>query len=154
VSGRQAPPQIVAELLTSAARSGLKLRLRVTGLSMFPAVRPGDVLTIDPVSIQTIRVGEIVLWARGYTLCAHRVVGFDNSRPITQGDALAAPDGPVAPSEVIGRVAGLERKGRVLPSPLLPSRWQRAVSHLLRVSPFFYRALWFLLVRRHRTRWV
>jgi hypothetical protein len=99
-------------LWLSVARSSPNVRLRVQGASMFPAVRPGDVLTIERLGHSTLTLGDILVWTRAGRVIAHRVVAFDHGQPITQGDAVAAPDGAVHKVEIVGKVTRIERLGR------------------------------------------
>jgi hypothetical protein len=98
----------------SLARSG-RLRLRVTGTSMLPALRPGDVLEFQPLAT-IAEPGEIVLYRRGAGLVVHRVLSRTDSGLTTQGDSLAAPDAPVAHVDVLGRVVGLRRANKAVSS--------------------------------------
>ena len=51
------------ELAVEVARTFGRLRLRVTGTSMMPAIQPGDLLSIDRVNLRDTSPGEIVLFA-------------------------------------------------------------------------------------------
>src|SRR5258708_30435290 len=62
------------ELAAQVLRSFGILRLQVTGLSMLPSVRPGDVLFIERRDLREIAAGDIVLFARQGKLVAHRVL--------------------------------------------------------------------------------
>jgi signal peptidase len=126
------------ELAVEVARTFGSLRLRVTGTSMMPAVRPGDLLSIGRVNLRDTSPGEIVLFARGGRLFAHRIVGRGGGSPdphlVTRGDALLDDDPPVVQSELLGRVISIERgRSRVRPRP-----WRdgpnRVLGHLLRSS--------------------
>jgi len=116
----------------SASKLTRAIRLGVTGSSMFPAVRPGDVLTIQPLGGSPVESGQIILWVRAGRLFAHRVIGFKNGRPITQGDTLVAPDGPVAEAEIVGRVTHIERLGRLVK----PGREVSVIARLCRHEIF------------------
>src|SRR4030095_8213006 len=65
-----------------------ELQLRVIGSSMFPSVRPGDVLTIRRCAMSAVESGAIVLFTRDGRLFAHRVVARRNTHLVTRGDAL------------------------------------------------------------------
>jgi signal peptidase len=99
------------ELAAEVVRSFGELRLRVTGSSMLPAVRPGDVLLIRHCSIEEPDLGDVVLFTRQRRLFAHRVVSRSSACLVTQGDAIAAPDPAVSASELLGKVVGVQRRG-------------------------------------------
>jgi hypothetical protein len=93
----------------SLARSG-RLRLRATGASMLPALRPGDEL--DFVSdARAVEAGDIVLWRREGGLVVHRVRARDGDNLLTQGDALRSPDAPLSMAQVLGKLESCRRKG-------------------------------------------
>ena len=127
-------------------------RIRVWGSSMFPSVRPGDVVTIEDGNTPLVP-GDIVLYIREDRLWLHRVVRFECGRPVTRGDALPEADGPLAPGEVLGRVTRIERG----PSGFSPRRkppWaERVVAALCRRSDRFHRLcvfVWALRLKRGR----
>lgn len=107
------------DLLASVVRDAGRASLRVTGLSMLPAIRPGDVLSIERVELSDggadeLRPGQIILYNRNGRLTAHRIVSRSGGYLVTRGDRLPTCDPPVRASEVIGRVAGIKRNGRVV----------------------------------------
>jgi signal peptidase I len=116
-------------LATKALASFGRLDLRVGGTSMLPAIRPGDVVAFQALDAEDVsNPGDIVLFRRGGSLVAHRVVARTRAGLLTQGDSLGAPDPEVAHVDVIGRGVGLKRNGRVLPwsvsrRPAFPLRW-------------------------------
>jgi len=91
----------------------------VRGHSMRPAFRAGDVLVVTPVEAGELRPGNVIVYRRpgGAGEVVHRVVAIregDGGRAlITQGDSWPAPDEPVRPGWVIGRVTGRYRDRRV-----------------------------------------
>jgi len=102
--------RLSAEIL----RSGRALRFRAHGGSMWPLVRDGDVLLVQPVDPAAVRTGDVVLCGnRSGRVVAHRVVRIEDSpdgrRFTVQGDAVAQPDGKFPPAQLYGRVAAIER---------------------------------------------
>jgi signal peptidase len=152
------------ELAVEVARTFGSLRLRVTGTSMMPAVQPGDLLSIDRVDLRDTSPGEIVMFARGGRLFAHRIVDRSGgaSGPyaseayaseayiVTRGDRLLENDPPVFQSELIGRVTSIERAGSQVRSR--PGSWLDGPNRVLgcflrssdRATVFYLRvtALW------------
>lgn len=119
------------------------LHIRVAGSSMFPALRPGDLVTVkrEPTPVCE---GDILLCVREGRLCAHRVIGFQEGMPVTRGDALNVADGPVRDGELVGRVTGIQRGRRFLVPPRRPPVWERAVAALCRRSDALHR--FFMLI--------
>lgn len=118
------------ELSAEAIRSFGELRLRVTGSSMLPAVRPNDVLLIRRCLIEEAGPGDIVLYLRQRRLFAHRVVSRAAAQLLTQGDGMAAADVPVAAHELLGKVMRVMRRGKAVrhePNSTLPARLAAAL---------------------------
>ena len=126
--------ELAGEVLSSSGR----LRLRVTGWSMLPAIFPGDTLVIEPASSESVGKGDIVLFRRDGRLFAHRVSGKSGSASdfqiVTQGDGMANPDPPVSSSQLLGKVSFVVRDGRCLELAHTPRLSMRAVAALVRRS--------------------
>jgi len=103
-------------------------RLDLIGLSMFPALWPGDWLDVE--TIRSLSSGDVVAFvgADGRRL-AHRVVGrCSRSRDyLITGDANVVDDDPVPETAMIGRVLTVRRRmlGRWFIVP--PVFWRRRV---------------------------
>jgi signal peptidase len=80
----------------------------VSGASMAPALKPGDMVILQPVEPEDIRIGDIVRIVRTGTPILHRVIeirGVVGSRVyVTQGDANNVSDQPAREDEIDGRV--------------------------------------------------
>lgn len=145
---------IKLELAAETARKFGKIKIKVTGDSMLPAVWPGDVLTVVRQPLARFRPGDIVLAARPGRLpgtlyfVAHRVVRKDlrrqGPRLITRGDSLPHLDPPIEEHEILGCVTALTRNGRPIDPSLTPAR--RLTAWVLRRSHFSVR----LLLKLHR----
>lgn len=114
------------------------IRLRLRGSSMFPAIRPGDIVTAEN-GHAGVNEGDILLFLRGTSLYAHRVIGFADDRLVTRGDALVAPDCPVSREELCGRIVRIQRLGREFAPPRRPPAYERAIAALCRRSNVFHR---------------
>jgi hypothetical protein len=81
---------------------------------MQPLIRDGDVLLVQPVDASALRVGDTVLFLpEPGRVLVHRVIRVratrEGRRLTVQGDARPRPDGEIAESRVLGRVAAVER---------------------------------------------
>lgn len=111
------------ELAAESLRLAGRLRLRVGGSSMLPAIRSGDILEVQARRACDIRPGSVVLFERGGRLFAHRVVGNGAGALVTRGDALAHADAAIGDAELLGEVITVERNGRArTPSATLLTR--------------------------------
>jgi len=126
------------ELAGEVLRSSGRLRLRVTGLSMLPAIFPGDTLVIEPANSESVGKGDIVLFHRDRRLFVHRVSETSGSardfQIVTQGDGMPNPDPPVSSSQLLGKVSFVVRDGRCLEPARIPGFSMRAVAALVRRS--------------------
>ena len=131
------------ELAAEVLRSSGRLRLRVSGASMLPAVWPGDVLSVSRRSAAQALPGDIILFARQGRLFAHRVVERTIHQGaaywITRGDRLDHHDPQVSSRELLGRITSIQRGHRRIVPRL--SFWGRIASWILRRSEFCTRLL-------------
>ncbi len=139
---------VKCELAGEVLRSFGSLRFAATGWSMLPSVWPGDTLVVDRITPDQVHVGDVVLVGREGRLCAHRVVSMaaDSHNPqwITQGDALPAPDRPVAKNELLGKVSYLIRAGKLIEVPAGLNGVKRLTANIVRRSVPAARALVYL----------
>jgi hypothetical protein len=117
-----------------------KLRLRVTGLSMLPAVWPGDIVTIQRREPSALLPGDIVLVECQGCLRLHRFIATREDRHIiTRGDSLPDDDPPVLPEEVLGILTSIQRRGSVFSPRKRPSRFACLFSGSPRLSAWLIR---------------
>ena len=130
------------ELAAEVLRSSGILRLRVTGWSMLPAVWPGDMLLVESVEPGTTLKGDIVLFGIEGRLFVHRVVkDLGDSRFLTCGDAMCAPDPIIDGNQLLGRVSAIQRNGRCIAPRRRRSVSDRAIAGLVRNSQIAARVL-------------
>jgi signal peptidase I len=108
-------PDFLAQARQLLSRS-LPVEMRMSGTSMRPAIEDGDIITVEPITGDPIRQGDIVLYhSRFDTAVIHRVVRVERSSSeravVTRGDAASHSDGPVPIHRVLGRVKLVERAG-------------------------------------------
>ncbi|MGC2064323.1 MAG: signal peptidase I [Thermodesulfovibrionales bacterium] len=102
--------QLCGEILSG----GAGLRIRVTGRSMKPFLKGGEILTIRRVSCASLRKGDLILFDSQGALVLHRIIKkvYSDKGTLmfqTQGDAMRAADGPVHQDKVLGKVLKIER---------------------------------------------
>lgn len=89
------------------------------GTCMYPCIRQGDIIYIQPKSAEDIEIGEVAIHRRNNHLFSHRTIAKgQNERGryiITRPDtAKYGDDGPSYNEDILGVVAHIERKSRVL----------------------------------------
>jgi signal peptidase len=126
------PPELLKnELAAEVVRRFGTLRLRVTGSSMLPAIRPNDILLVRRCRLQDADPGDVILFMRQRRLFAHRVIGLSGGAVlVTQGDSIAQPDPCVTPGELLGKVIQVTRHDKSVPQQsklTLPTRLAAAL---------------------------
>jgi len=124
------------DLASEVLRTSGRLRLRVTGWSMLPAIWPGDTLEVERTKRDELCAGDVVLFSRDQRLFAHRILKTSDSGIVTHGDAMPRPDPVVGENEFLGRVAGIVRNGKLIQPSKILSLSQRAVAGVARSSDF------------------
>jgi hypothetical protein len=71
---KRSPQQLFIEVSTELLRQGQSVRFRAPGLSMHPAIKEGETITVIPLSSFDIKRGDILLYIVGKKVIAHRVV--------------------------------------------------------------------------------
>ena len=117
---RRPPPSLEREILVEALRKGQTVRLRATTTSMWPTIRPGDLLLLRG---EPIRPGDIAAVFALDALLTHRVEGRVGDRILLRGDARGAGTHAVGPFQILGRVVAIRRDLRA---------WRRYLAFRLR----------------------
>ncbi|MDD5110266.1 MAG: signal peptidase I [Patescibacteria group bacterium] len=77
----------------------------ITSGSMWPVLKVGDLIFVQGVKPDELKVGDIVVYEneRGYTI--HRIIEIDPAKGMltTQGDANNVSDKPIKITDVVGR---------------------------------------------------
>jgi signal peptidase I len=101
---------------TSLLAGGTTIRIKAHGYSMYPSVKPGSLLIIEPIKVKgDPKPGELIVIKRESGLIVHRLVKIvikDGIRwYIARGDSNAYADKPVRIEMIAGRVTGSEATG-------------------------------------------
>jgi hypothetical protein len=95
---------------------GKTIRIKAHGYSMYPCIKPGSLIIIEPINIKGApKPGEIVAIKRENGLVVHRVSGIIIKEGVTsyicRGDSNAYADDPVMLYKIAGRITGAESTG-------------------------------------------
>jgi signal peptidase I len=120
----------LAAIIEALGGRGAAARMRVSGGSMDPALRDGDVVLIE--RLQRCQRGDVVVAKLDGRIVMHRVVSVDTDRVQLRGDNRVECDPPIALEDVIGRVTRVERDGREASVPragvmVTLKRWARTL---------------------------
>jgi signal peptidase I len=107
----------ILSLFEDILNAGSNLRVRVTGKSMIPFLRGGELLTLRQVPCPSLEKGDLILFRGAYDLpVLHRILkkrkNDDGTLCFrTKGDALMTFDEEVHERNVLGRVCEIKRSG-------------------------------------------
>lgn len=99
-------------LRESLAREGV-FCWQLTGRSMEPTLPDGCEIEIVPLRGR-LSLGDVVVFASGSALVAHRLVHRRGAHLVTQGDGRRQPDRWLRPSQVVGSVGKARVAGRLV----------------------------------------
>lgn len=120
------------DLATDIARASGKVELQVRGVSMVPALWPGDFVTVRRCCPHELAPNSIIVFRQDQQLVVHRLIHRAGSEIVTRGDARPQVDEAIESSQIVGRVERVMRNGRLVDSR--DSLWQRLVGVCLRRS--------------------
>lgn len=107
VPGRELMPVIRAAL-----ERGQRVRMTVTGSSMWPFVRDGDLVELEPLRAMP-RAGDVLLaQCQGERYVLHRAVRVGGEEFYLRGDAQPHCEGPFTQHDVLGRATTAWSNGR------------------------------------------
>jgi len=107
---------IVKDIGLTLLAEGKTIRIKAHGYSMYPCIKPGSLILIEPLNIKGPPLpGEIIAIRREKGLIVHRfsrsVFKDGITWYIARGDSNAYPDNPVKIDKIAGRIAGAETTG-------------------------------------------
>jgi signal peptidase I len=95
---------------------GKTIRIKAHGYSMYPCIKPGSLVLIEPIDVKGAPVpGEIIAITTENGMILHRLVKIIVKNNITsyvaRGDGNAFADNPVKIDKIAGRIVGAESTG-------------------------------------------
>ena len=95
---------------------GKTIRIKAHGYSMYPNIKPGSLILIEPLHPKGMPVpGEIIAIRRNNGLIVHRLIRIIIKNGITyfiaRGDSNPYPDNPVTLDKIAGRITGAATSG-------------------------------------------
>jgi len=107
---------IVKDIGFTLLSEGKTIRIKAHGYSMYPCIKPGSQILIEPLSVKGMpRQGEIIAIRRESGLIVHRLSKIETKNGVTwyiaRGDSNAYPDNPIKINKIAGRIVGAETTG-------------------------------------------
>lgn len=101
-------------------RQGNSIQIKPQGYSMYPVLVPGrDEAVIEPLKGKNLKRGDVALYRRREAhsagiLVLHRVWKVTSEGIYMVGDNQKEVEGPLAPEQFMGIMAGMYRKGKYI----------------------------------------
>jgi signal peptidase I len=107
---------IIKDIGLTLLSEGKTIRIKAHGYSMYPCIKPGSLLLIEPINLKGLpRPGEIIAIRRENGMIVHRLSRIINKSGVTcyiaRGDSNAYADNPVKIDKIAGRITGAETTG-------------------------------------------
>ena len=107
---------IVKDIGLKLLSEGKTIRIKAHGYSMYPCIKPGSLILIEPIHLKGLPVpGEIIAIKRENGLIVHRLVNTIIKNGVTwffaRGDSNAYADNPVNSDKIAGRIVGADTTG-------------------------------------------
>lgn len=116
MNNRRSNLAIVKDIGLTLLSEGKTIRIKAHGYSMFPSIKPGSMVLIEPLNIKGLpHPGEIIAIRREQGLIVHRLSRIINRNGIisyiARGDSNAIADNPVNIDKIAGRIVRSEATG-------------------------------------------
>ena len=113
---REKSGEILKNVGFTLLSEGKSIRIKAHGYSMYPCIKPGSLILIEPIKIKGNPVpGEIIAIKRESGLIVHRLSRITVTNGITtyiaRGDSNALEDDPITIGRIAGRIVGAESTG-------------------------------------------
>jgi signal peptidase I len=107
---------VVKDISLTLLAEGKTIRIKAHGYSMFPCIKPGSLILIEPINIKGLpHPGEIIAIRRESGLIVHRLSKTMLRNGVTfyiaRGDSNAYADNPVKIDKIAGRIVRAESTG-------------------------------------------
>ena len=107
---------IVKDIGLTLLSEGKTIRIKAHGYSMYPCIKPGSLILIEPIHLKGAPVpGEIIAIRRESGLVVHRLTKIVIKNGVTsfiaRGDSNAYADNPVKIDKIAGRIVRAETTG-------------------------------------------
>jgi signal peptidase I len=107
---------IVKDISLSLLSEGKTIRIKAHGYSMYPCIKPGSLLLIEPIQVKGRAVpGEIIAIRRENGIIVHRLTKIIVKNGvqwfIARGDSNSTADEPVKSDRIVGRIIRAETTG-------------------------------------------
>jgi signal peptidase I len=139
MDNRKKSGEILKNVGFTLLSEGKTIRIKAHGYSMYPCIKPGSLILIEPIKIKgPPKPGEIIAIKRESGLIVHRLTRINVTGGITtyiaRGDSNAMEDGAITIGKIAGRIVGAESTGEnPVPADISINTKPRYIINRLRV---------------------
>jgi signal peptidase I len=139
MDNRKRSGEILKNVGFTLLSEGKSIRIKAHGYSMYPCIKPGSLILIEPIKIKGNPIpGEIIAIKRENGLIVHRLTRIVVSKGITtyiaRGDSNSMEDAPITIGKIAGRIVGAESTGEnPVPADIRINTSPKYISNRLRV---------------------
>jgi signal peptidase I len=139
MDNRKKSGEILKNVGFTLLSEGKTIRIKAHGYSMYPCIKPGSLILIEPIKIKGNPVpGEIIAIKRESGLIVHRLTRITVTSGITtyiaRGDSNALEDGAITIGKIAGRIVGAESTGEnPVPADISINTKPRYITNRLKV---------------------
>ncbi|MBK9392286.1 MAG: S24/S26 family peptidase [Bacteroidetes bacterium] len=139
MDNRKKSGEILKNVGFTLLSEGKTIRIKAHGYSMYPCIKPGSLILIEPIKIKgPPKPGEIIAIKRESGLIVHRLTRITVTSGITtyiaRGDSNALEDGAITIGKIAGRIVGAESTGEnPVPADISINTKPRYIINRLRV---------------------
>ncbi len=127
------------------------LKLRLSGYSMFPFLREGDIGSIKKCEIAKLKIGDVIVFKHNTKMIGHRLIKKEilNEKYIltTKGDTSIKPDHSFSDDLYVGKLVCINRKGKQVNLQTMLNYWY---GYLIAQTSFFNTPFFILNKKVHR----
>lgn len=123
-------------IINSLIEENGMIKLKMTGYSMFPFLKPGHYGIVVKVTPDKLKIGDIVVFSQNDHFIAHRLIGISEDRFICKGDAMKFSDVPVLPHQILGKLIAVEKKNKTV--QLDTPKAVRVANCIVKFNKFYY----------------
>jgi hypothetical protein len=139
------PQTHLIEMVQTALQNGQEITITANGWSMFPCLRPSDVVKIHPTPFSELKFGDIIAFQRKKQLIVHRYVSQNTS----QGDSCLRTDEPITEANYIGKISAFQREKSPMKTIDRLDYWKKIICYFGKIARF---TNWMLLRIRLKLR--
>jgi len=101
--------EIIHSILAENYKQTQHASCKVVGNSMFPLIRKGDWIYIEPITENNLQSGDIILFSVNQRFVVHRIVNIENDQLVTKGDWSRSLDPSITKVNVIGKLVAIKK---------------------------------------------